>query len=357
LTIDQVKKAAFQFGFDPTEKTVVQSLGNGLINYTYTVSDPSVAKAMVLQAINRHVFSRPEDILHNYKMVYDCLKSEGSSITIPSPLSAATGHLYWVDDQDNCWRACEFIGDSYSPSTAADQDAAYTVANCFAKFTSALSVLKIRQLREIIPGFHNLAFRYTQFEEAIAKASITQLLRSTHVIAELRGKKKLVDFYESMQGSLQYPDRVMHHDCKISNILFDKKTNSVICPVDLDTVMPGKFFSDPGDMIRSMACTVDENATSWEEINIRPPFYKAILEGYLEGIGGIFTGEEKANIHYAGLLMTFMQSLRFAADFLNGDVYYKIQYPEQNLNRALNQLILLEKLETFLEAEYGFTPY
>jgi Ser/Thr protein kinase RdoA (MazF antagonist) len=149
--------------------------------------------------------------------------------------------------------------------------------------------------------------------------------------------------------------RVMHHDCKISNILFDKETNQVICPVDLDTVMPGKFFSDLGDMIRSMACTVDENSIAWEKINIRPTFYKAILDGYLEGIGNIFTEEEKNNIHYAGLILVYMQSLRFLTDFLNGDIYYKTNYPEQNLNRALNQLILLERLEEFLEKEYSFS--
>jgi hypothetical protein len=150
---------------------------------------------------------------------------------------------------------------------------------------------------------------------------------------------------------------VMHHDCKINNILFDKNTNEVICPVDLDTTMPGKFFSDIGDMIRTMACTVDENSIEWELIEVRPAFYEAILKGYLEGAGNIFTDEEKKNIHFSGLILTYMQSLRFAADHLNGDIYYRISYKEQNLSRALNQLILLEKLEEYLLATYSFNPY
>jgi hypothetical protein len=120
--------------------------------------------------------------------------------------------------------------------------------------------------------------------------------------------------------------------------------------------MPGKFFSDLGDMIRSMACTVDENSTNWEEIDIRPSFYKAILNGYLEGIGNIFAAEEKRNIHYSGLILIYMQSLRFITDYLNNDIYYKINYTEQNLSRAMNQLILLEKLEIFLKAEFSFLP-
>ncbi len=125
-------------------------------------------------------------------------------------------------------------------------------------------------------------------------------------------------------------------------------SHQALCPVDLDTVMPGLFFSDVGDMIRSMGATQDENSHQWEAIAINPDFYKAIIAGYLEGIGDNFTPAEKKHIHQAGLMMVFMQSLRFVTDFLNNDVYYKIDYPEQNLNRALNQLILLERLEEFV---------
>jgi hypothetical protein len=121
----------------------------------------------------------------------------------------------------------------------------------------------------------------------------------------------------------------------------------------MDTVMPGKFFSDLGDMVRSMACSVDENSADWEAIYIRPAYYKAILSGYLTGIENILSAQEMIHIHYAGLMLIYMQSLRFVTDFLQADIYYKISYPEQNLNRALNQLILLEKLEEFLEDEYG----
>jgi hypothetical protein len=100
-----------------------------------------------------------------------------------------------------------------------------------------------------------------------------------------------------------------------------------------------------------MAGTVDENSTRWEDIDIRKDFYEAIITGYLAGIGDMFTKEEKDHLHHAGLILLYMQSLRFVTDFLNNDTYYRTTYPEQNLNRALNQLILLEKLEEFLERE------
>ncbi len=351
-----VIKAAEQFVGDGSDISIAP-IGNGLINHTYKVENNIDKTAVVLQALNTNVFKKPEDIASNYKELYQFLQSHANGSRIPAPIIASNGELIWKDADENNWRATEFINDSFSPTTAVDEHSAFTVAKSFASFTKSLSQLDIHLLKEIIPNFHNLSFRYSQFEEAIKNASQDRLLKSTHIIAELRQRKKLVDFFELTQNSKDYPTRVMHHDCKITNILFDKNTGSVICPVDLDTVMPGKFFSDLGDMIRSMTCTVDENSIAWEDINIRADFYKAILSGYLEGIGDIFTEEEKKNIHYSGLILIYMQSLRFIADNLNNDVYYKITYPEQNLSRAMNQLLLLEKLEAFLEKEYSFSAY
>jgi len=353
---DTILKAAAQF-LRADAKISVEQLGNGLIHHTYKAKNNTADKAIVLQAINTNIFKHPEDIALNYLQIYEHLQKHKELIKIPAPIISSDGKLIWKDSANNNWRATEFINHSYSPMAANNEKAAYTVAKSFACFTKSLAQLDITQLKEIIPNFHNLAFRYKQFEDAITKAPQILLLKSTHIIAELRQRKKLVDFFERIKNSPDYPTRVMHHDCKISNILFDEKKNEVICPVDLDTTMPGKFFSDPGDMIRSMACTVDENSTEREKINIRPAFYKSILAGYLEGIGNIFTVQEKKSIHYAGLMLIYMQSLRFLADFLNGDVYYKTDYPEQNLNRTLNQLILLERLEEFLEKEYLFDAY
>ena len=349
-----VIKAAEQF-LGTGNSVFVELLGNGLIHQTFKAKNDDDKKAIVLQAINTSIFKQPEDVVLNYLQIYDHLLNNKNGISIPAPVPANSDHWIWKDGEDNNWRATSFVSHSYSPMVADNEKAAHTVAISFASFTHSLATLDINKLKEIIPGFHDLSFRYKQFEDAVSKAPQSLLLKSTHIIAELRQRKKLVDFYERIKNSADFPTRVMHHDCKISNILFDRETNHVICPVDLDTVMPGKFFSDLGDMIRSMACTVDENSTDWEAINIRPALYKAILGGYLEGIDNIFTREEKNNIHYAGPMLVYMQSLRFLADFLNGDVYYKITYPEQNLKRALNQFILLQRLEVFLDEQYYFS--
>jgi hypothetical protein len=350
-----IEKAALQF--TGPGNLSIQSLGNGLIHHTYKVRNESIGNSIVLQAINRSIFKAPEDILYNYNIIFRWLEKQKNKVSIPRPLNAQDGELCWVDDEKNYWRANQFIDYSYSPLTPENEKAAYTVAKCFADFTSSLAGLDAQQLKPIIPDFHNLSLRYKQLEDSIAKASIDRLLKSTHVIAELRQRNKLVLWYESISGTAAYPERVMHHDCKISNILFSRETGEVICPVDLDTVMPGKFFSDVGDMIRSMSCSVDENSTQWERIDILPSFYRNIIQGYLDGAGDIFTDKEKKEIHYSGLVMIYMQSVRFLTDYLNNDIYYKITDPEQNLNRALNQLILLEKLEDFLDEEYSFDVF
>jgi hypothetical protein len=350
-----IQAAAQHFGHGEPE---VSLLGNGLIHRTYKVTFTGEAHSepIVLQSINRHMFRQPENIIHNYRVVYN--SSNGHhGLHIPPLVPTHNGEWYWIDADNHFWRATAFIKESYTLLLPRTAEEVYKTAQCFAGFTRSLKNIDTSALKIIIPHFHDLDLRYRQFEQAITTAPVERLLKSTHVIAELRQRKKLVDFYLHIQQQpADYHIRVMHHDCKLSNILLDITSHRVLCPVDLDTVMPGLYFSDIGDMIRSMAATQDEESTRWEDIGINAGFYTAIIDGYRAGMGDIFTAEEQAHIHYAGLIMVYMQSLRFIADFLNNDVYYKITYPEQNLNRALNQLILLEKLEGFLEEEYSINP-
>lgn len=341
--LDKLQQIGAGFGL---QNAFVEPLGSGLIHYTYkALAD---GQAIVLQQINTKVFADPQALVQNYLVVYDHLRQQGS-IQIPAPVPATDGSWLLRDADGSSWRATEYIANSYSPDGTENARAAFTTASCFGQFSKALTGIDKSRLQVVLADFHDLSFRYHQFEDVVANVYGLRLMRATHVIAELRQRKYLVDFYASIKNNPEYPVRLMHHDCKIGNILFDIDTREVICPIDLDTIMPGKYFSDLGDMIRTMACTVDENSREWEIIDVRPEFYEAIVSGYLQGIDTELTEAEKANIHKSGLLMTYMQTLRFLTDFLQGDVYYRTTYPEQNLNRALNQLILLEKLEEYLE--------
>lgn len=349
-----LQKAATQFGTGIPE---IEDLGQGLIHRTFKVTYSASGAPVVLQCINSRAFSQPENIIHNYLCIYNYLEKQPGDIKIPALVPTHHQKYFWIDEDGKFWRATSFVNNSISYPVPENELHAYNAARCFGELTYSLQGIDISNLNIIIPEFHDLGLRYRQFEEAIAKGTIMRLLRSTHVISELRQRKKLVDIFREAEDEAHFPTRVMHHDCKISNILFDSHSQNVICPVDLDTMMPGKYFSDFGDMIRSMTCEVDENSSEWERISVRDDFYQAIVNGYLAGMGTILTEKEKENIHYGGLIMVYMQSLRFVADFLNNDVYYKTEYPEQNLNRALNQLILLEKLEEFVDQKYHLNAY
>ena len=344
MNVSIVQKAASQFGLgDP----LIDSFGTGLINQSYKVSYAD-GNRLLLQCINQATFSQPENIIYNYRLISEQLVS--GKTPLPTLSSTRNGKFFWIDESGNFWRATRFIENSYADSTPGSATKVFLAAKCFAEFSASLNGLDPEKLEIIIPGFHDLARRYEQFEQAIKSAAIKRLLKATHVISSLRERYNLVEFYLSVTNDCEnYPVRIMHHDCKISNILFNSLTHQVICPVDLDTVMPGRFYSDIGDMIRTMACSREENSTEWEQIDIVPEYYFAITDGYTEGSCQTLTKKEMQNIHYAGQMLIYMQCLRFVTDFLNNDIYYKTNYVEQNLNRALNQLILLEKLETFLE--------
>jgi thiamine kinase-like enzyme len=333
------------------DNLTVEKIDNGLINHSFKVRTENNGE-IFLQQINSAVFKNPEDVQHNYLLLWKYTSSGNKGLRMPVPVFINNEKSLLKDSGNNYWRAFEFIPDSKTHFVAREHSQANTTASVFATFTAAFSHINTGLLKEVIPCFHNLSFRYEQFEEALKTYLIDRLDKARHAADELQIRKRYKNFYDSILASSNFPLRVMHHDAKISNILFHSRNGNVICPVDYDTVMPGYFFSDIGDMIRSMVCPVDENCKDLEKIIIRKEFYDAIIEGYLEIMTGQLTEAEKKNIHYAGIIMIYMQALRFLSDYLNGDIYYHTTYDDQNLDRALNQLTLLKKLELFLSKHY-----
>ena len=334
----------------------VEQLGNGLINHTYKITDEKNSKVLLLQQINKNVFKKPDDVQDNFIKLWN-YKNGTEKILFPTPVQLRirkNGTLF-IDRNGNYWRAFEFLKGTVTLNVPQNSGQAMATAKTFGQLTAFLSSFDAESLHVVIPDFHNLSFRYSQFEEALAAAKPARLQKAALLIQEIQSRKKYKDFYDRIIKSSAFPKRVMHHDAKIANVLFDKKTGNVICAIDFDTTMPGYFFSDLGDMIRSMACSSDEHSTDYENLHIRKDFYKAIVSGYLEVMNNYLTEGEKQYIHSAGLLMIYMQALRFIADYLNDDIYYQINYPEQNFDRALNQLTLLKNLEQFLSREYNFS--
>ena len=334
-------------------KIDVKSIGHGLIHHSYKI-ECELKTSFLLQKINTTVFPKPEEVQENLIHISAYAEFEFTGLRMPYPkYYSNTGSLY-KDRKGNYWRAFEFIEDSFSVNIPQSPTQARATAKAFAKFTTAFIDFNIDLLHIIIPDFHNLSFRYKQFEDALNGAYYERMPKALPLAEELKKRQRYKHFYEIITESPDdFPQRLMHHDAKVSNALFSSNTSKVICLVDFETVMPGYFFSDIGDMIRSMACSQDESSTGFDKLKIRKSYYDAILGGYLSSMKKYLTEAEKKHIHYAGIMMIYMQALRFITDYLNGDVYYNIKYPEQNYDRAKNQFILLQQLENFLETNYN----
>lgn len=333
-------------------KVMVEQIGHGLINRSFKVNCELKAD-FFLQQINTNVFTNPVHLQENYVQLWQYTEFEFTGLRMPAPIYWNRESTLYKDEKGHYWRAFELIKESKTLNVAEDPKQAKAAARAFAKFTAAFEDMNLNNLHEVIPGFHDLSLRYRQFEESLNTELYERMAKAAVLIKELKERERYKHFYDVIIESGEFTRRVMHHDAKISNILFHEKTGKVICPVDYDTAMPGYIFSDLGDLIRSMAGSHDENDVSGE-IQIRKEFYEAIVSGYTDMLGDQLSFAERKYIHSAGLLIIYMQALRFITDYLNGDIYYKTDYPEQNFDRAKNQTTLLQQLEVFLKTHYKF---
>ena len=333
----------------------LETVSGGLINHTSKLTDLQSGRTYLLQQFNLHVFPEPRKIQENYLLLQAHLRSLPRSFFIPELLYFAGNQLLFTDSAKQCWRVFRFVENSRQLNGTEDPAQAATVAESFARLTAACNDLDSTALHTIIPRFHDVSHRYDQFMAAIPDAAEERLDKAALLLSELKSRQRYAELYRHITRSEDFRLRVMHHDAKIANVLFDNQSGQIICPVDMDTLMPGYFFSELGDMIRSMAGTADERSTDLEQLQIRPAIYKAITDGYLNGIGPFLTNAEKSLVHASGLLLIYMQALRFMTDYLQNDRYYRVTHPGQNFDRAKNQLVLLNRLEEFLADNYKFT--
>ncbi|MEP6466082.1 MAG: aminoglycoside phosphotransferase family protein [Parafilimonas sp.] len=326
------------YGIHKSDCTI-KTFGNGLINNTWIVHTKQ--SSYILQKINKEVFTNPQLIDENIQLINDYLKKINPSFFFISPLPSLNGKTM-VCYEDEFYRLFRFIS-SKTFLVFEDATIAFEAAKQFGKFTRGLSDFTIDELYETIPHFHDLHLRYKQFLQAIENADEQRLHLSEKIIIALQKHKIIVDVYDDISKNASFKKRVTHHDTKISNVLFDED-NKGIAVIDLDTVMPGYFISDVGDMLRTYLSPVSEEEINFELISVRDEYFNAVAKGYLSEMKAELSIEEINAFVYAGKFMIYMQALRFIADYLNNDIYYGAKYPLQNFNRAQNQLRLLELL-------------
>ena len=333
-----------EFGLTPNEVTITP-IHQGLINNTWKVAQEG--HAFILQKVNSTVFQWPEHIAFNIEEINRYLKNQHPEYFFVSPVKTFDGDELVYKNEDGYFRVFPFVQDSHAINVVETPEQAYEGAKQFGKFTAVLSSFDCTKLKITIPNFHNLSLRYEQFEETLKKGNNNRLKESDALISQLKDWSNIVMEYEKIKTLGDFKLRVTHHDSKINNVLFDEN-NKGLCVIDLDTVMSGYFISDVGDMMRTYLCPASEEEKDFSKIVIRKEYYKAIVEGYMSEMREELTDTEKKYFFYSGKFSIYMQALRFLTDYLNDDKYYGAVYPEQNLVRATNQMILLQR---FIEEE------
>jgi Ser/Thr protein kinase RdoA (MazF antagonist) len=327
-----------QFGFNENDCTI-QPYGSGLINSTWLIGHDQ--KQFILQRVNHDIFLHPEDIAFNTRLIGNYLSENYPGYLFVHPCAGVNGEDM-IKIWDSYFRMFPFVKDSHTIDTVQTPEQAFEAARQFAIFTRSLSGLDATKLKITIPDFHNLYLRYEQFENACRTGNKSRISEAKELIELVKQNKPIVDEYESCKKELRL--RCTHHDTKISNVLFDQ-TGKGLCVIDLDTVMPGYFISDVGDMMRTYLCPVSEEETDLSKITVRKEFYDAVVNGYLSEMGEELAENEKRFFHFAGIFMIYMQAIRFLNDHLTDDTYYGAEYEGHNFIRAGNQLALLRELQ------------
>jgi hypothetical protein len=329
--------------------------GSGHIHDTYllTVRRDKRQTRYILQRLNTHVFRKPEALQDNLRRILEYLhdpsNKHASGIVFPEPVLTPSGNNYSMDHEGNYWRCFRYIEYSRVYDRVETPEQAFEGSRLFGIFNAALKGYNPRRLHITIPDFLDIEVRLRQLMIAQLANPAGRLKHASGEFNRLLEHQLISRDFTRMRLAL--PDRVVHNDTKISNILFHKRTGRGISVIDLDTVMTGTLLTDFGDMIRTFTAETPEDDRDLESTRCNPGLFEAVYAGFMESVGDFISGVEHANLLLGAKLMIYMQAVRFLTDYLNGDVYYRIAYPFQNLDRAKNQLVLLD---SFLSQEGVF---
>lgn len=323
------------------ESLRLEPFGSGLINNTWKVVTPG--EEYILQRVNHSVFKHPADIASNINLVAAHLHHFHPEYKFAAPVVSEAGEELIYREGQGFFRLFPFVAGSHSKDVVETPEQACEAATQFGRFTRLLSGMDLNRLKITIPGFHDLTMRYHEFLYAVDKGNKFRIVESEGLIRTLINYSDIVTTYNSLKSNGDFKLRVTHNDTKISNVLFDAEGKG-LCVIDLDTVMPGYFVSDVGDMMRTYLSPVSEEEKDFSRIEIRDAFYKAIVKGYFSEMKYELSDTERKYFYYAGKFMIYMQAIRFLTDHLKDDIYYGALYPGHNLVRAGNQAALLQRL-------------
>lgn len=344
--------ASFQL---PVEITGWKPFGHGHINDTYLVTTPDHIPDFILQRKNHLIFKDVPGMMNNIVLATNHIRKKLLALGeaeidrkvmtyIPDP----AGNYYVKDSDGNYWTLFQFVRDCHGIEEVTNPAQAFSAGRAFGHFQLQLSDLPGSLLIETIPNFHNGKFRLKQFNDAIEADAAGRVAEMKPLIDKLLARADEMTRLQDWLDKGEIPLRITHNDTKINNVLYDKDDN-ILCIIDLDTVMPGSALFDFGDAIRTLGNTSTEDEPDLSRIGFNREYYKAFAEGYLSESKSFLTPLERESLAFSCQYMVWEQSIRFFADYLNGDTYYKIAYPEHNKVRTLAQVRYLDVMDENIE--------
>lgn len=347
-----MKRIAEQFDIEGRILSV-NRLGEGFINDTFIVvaqSDKDTRR-YILQRKNGNIFKNIPGMIDNILKITAHLKKKinaagGDPSRETLTLIPAKNGDYYLNIEGEYWCLTLYIEDSVTYQSADSEMLAEQGGRGLSAFQLLLSDFD-QPLTDTLPGFHNIRFRYEQWEKSLATDPVGRAASVKHLIDEIEQRRgEMLDFYGLIENG-KIPLRVTHNDTKISNILFDK-TGNPLCMIDLDTVLKAPCLYDFGDSIRSYANTAAEDEHDLSKVELSTSMYEAFYRGYISNADKFITEIERKYLPFSARYITYEQVLRFLMDYIDGDTYYRIKYPQHNLVRTLAQLELLRSIENKL---------
>jgi thiamine kinase-like enzyme len=322
----------------------ISELGHGHINDTYLINLQNKSEQYVLQRINTKVFNKPEIIIHSHMKIQEKLNGTKSLYGIAKLFPTNKNMYLHYDESGNAWRLTNYIKESKTIEVVTQSWQAFEAGSAYGWFADFCSSLDVNKFEEPIKNFHKLSFRIGQLDLAIRDDKAGRLNSVIDLINFYKNREASLSQIESLVETGEIPLRIVHNDTKINNLLFRKE--KAIAVIDLDTVGPGILFYDYGDALRTSANTSVEDEVDLSKVEFWFDAFEAFTLGYLCQVKKSLSTEEQRLLYKAPVLMTYIMGIRFLADYLNGDTYYKTSYPDHNLIRTRVQKKLIESMET-----------
>ena len=333
----------------------IQEYGHGNINNTFLVTlENAEEKHFILQRINTQVFSQPELVMQNICTFSDHVKQrldhdldkKGRFWRVPRVLYTKNGQNHWLDREGSFWRGISFIENAQSFDIIQDLDHAQEIGYGLGTFHNLISDLSVTKLADTLKGFHITPSYLQHYQKILGKNKVKSSPEVNYCLKFIEHRADWVNVLENAKAQGRLHLRPIHGDPKINNIMIDRTTEKAIAMVDLDTIKPGLVHYDIGDCLRSGCNPLGEETKAWSTVSFDLELAQAILHGYLS-VARDFLTEYDYKYLYDGIrLIAFELGLRFFSDYLAGNIYFKTQYPEHNLTRALVQFKLTESIES-----------